>query len=335
MSFRHSYLKKKSEQIQIRGRTARQGKKGSFMIILNAQDLVDQFSIDSADLNTRMQSSGLYNYLDNKRNEFLNKKNEDRTGIVERSLELHNESLKYRQNLMDSIKGDISAKTNVIEYLESQNPEIKRKSRIICLSDATGSMKKVWNNAKRDIEEMILRITKIGGVGNCSLKWIGYRDYSDNPIVECSPWSTDPAVLQRFISNLKIDGGGNDGPEAVEIGMQSANMEEEVTRVILIGDASPHLEGKGNIVQHFNKVLETDYILEANEFARKNINVHCFYMNEEESLVKSFSQIAEITGGKASKFSNANSLIHIISESVLGDIGGEQLIDDYRKTYLS
>jgi hypothetical protein len=75
-------------------------------------------------------------------------------------------------------------------------------------------------------------------------------------------------------------------------------------------------------------------------------------MNEEESLVNSFKDIAILTGmvmysiiekwnnwhcigGKAALFSNANTLIDIVAENVLDDIGGDEMVLEYRKTYHS
>lgn len=76
-------------------------------------------------------------------------------------------------------------------------------------------------------------------------------------------------------------------------------------------------------------------------------------MNNEASLVASFKEIATITGmltiiskpkfailkmfvgGKAALFSNANTLIDIVAENVLDDIGGDDLVLEYRKTYHS
>jgi hypothetical protein len=223
---------------------------------------------------------------------------------------------------------------STVSYLERQNPSIKAKSRTICLSDATGSMHTVWRNAKTHITEMIRRITEIGGAGKSELKWIAYRDYSDAILLQQSEWSSNPSELEKFIAGIECTGGG-DTPEAVEMGLQAVNNTEGVTRVILIADAEPHLEGKGNVVAYHKKTLETDYIEQAKLLADKHIPVYCFYMNRHRPLVQSFEQIANITGGKATIFRDTNTLIDVISESVLDDIGGEELVLEYRKTYHS
>lgn len=80
-------------------------------------------------------------------------------------------------------------------------------------------MASMWNNAKSQIVEMVKRIIAVGGAGKSELQWVAYRDYCDDQKLECSPWSTNPAVLRDFINNIKCTGGG-DYPEAVELGLE-------------------------------------------------------------------------------------------------------------------
>lgn len=86
----------------------------------------------------------------------------------------------------------------------------------------------------------------------------------------------------------------------------------DVTRVVLIADAPPHLEPKGTKLSSHNHTLHTDYkeqarltqkkfydmtltLLKAAWLAKKGIPVYCFYMNNEATLVKSFTDIAILT----------------------------------------
>jgi len=204
----------------------------------------------------------------------------------------------------------------------------------MCISDATGSMSALWHNAKVYLKEMIDRIFKIGGIGSTQLCWVAYRDYSDTDILEQSAWSSDPNVLLSFISGIKCVGGG-DGPEAIEVALKLAADTPGVTRVLLIGDAEPHMEGKGNVVEYHKKKLETDYIEQSKRLATAGIPVYSFYMNTSANLVNSFTKISAITKGKASRLDNVDTLIDIVSENVLDDIGGEDLVIEYRKTYHS
>ena len=54
----------------------------------------------------------------------------------------------------------------------------RQHARLVCLSDATGSMRSLWNNAQSTINVMIRRIKEIGG-NNFDLLWVAYRDYSE------------------------------------------------------------------------------------------------------------------------------------------------------------
>ena len=52
------------------------------------------------------------------------------------------------------------------------------------------------------------------------------RDYSDTPRLECSAWSNNPAVLKDFINKIVCD-GGDDYPEAVELGLEQVRGRRE------------------------------------------------------------------------------------------------------------
>jgi len=322
-----------SEEVQIKGRTARQGRKGLFSMVLWADDLEREFKITKEELEEEKKGAGLYAYLNERRNQHFNARANDRKGIIERSLEAHKRSINYRDSF--KLKNSAEVEARRLEYLlEHNRGPRKGKARIMCLSDATGSMKPVWSKAKVQIGEMVHRITAIAGEGQAELKWVAYRDYSDDKILETSDWEDKPPELMKFIEGIKC-GGGGDGPEAVEIALEEANKTEGVTRAILIADAEPHLEGKGNTVIHHKKVLDTDYIEEAKRLKEKGVPVYCFYMNNGKELVESFTKIAEITGGKAALFHDANTLIDVIAENVLDDLGGDELVQVYRKTYHS
>ncbi len=140
-----------SEEIQIRGRTARQGKKGSFSLVLNQEDLIKQFSLTASIIEDQKKSTNLYEFLSKTRVAQFNKKSSDRRGIIDRSYQLHSESLVFRTNLVSNIN-----EKDIIAYLEKQNPGIKLKSRTICISDATGSMSSVWANAQKHIHKFLV-----------------------------------------------------------------------------------------------------------------------------------------------------------------------------------
>ncbi len=231
-------------------------------------------------------------------------------------------------------------------------------------------MERVWKQANQNIAEILDRIMTIGGKGKSDLMWVAYRDYSDNSPVEASQWSSHARTLQRFVEGISCE-GGDDFPEAVELGLKKANDAMGATRVILIGDAPPHMERKGTMLKAHKVVMPTDYIeqvcissllffsvymiVQAQQLAAKRIPVYCFYINNTfvEDLQKSFKEIASITGkiilflyslcffsqrytgGKVAPLTDVNNLVDIIVKTVVDDIGGDSLVEEYRKTYHS
>jgi hypothetical protein len=168
-------------------------------------------------------------------------------------------------------------------------------------------------------------------------------------VLEASPWTDDPASLVKFVGRIQcMSETGCDWPEAIEAALQYANNEAEApTRVVLIGDAPPHCEGKGNkikdLVPHPSNmalggflaggVLSTDYRQECARLAHKGIKVYSFYLHS--SAQREFDEISRSTGGESQKMDlrDTECLIHAICESALEDIGGTALRDTYRAQY--
>ena len=143
---------------------------------------------------------------------------------------------------------------------------------------------------------------------------------------------------------------GCDGPEAVEAALHYVNHDPEPpTRVLLIGDAPPHYEGKGSKLKDLtvhasnlepegyvpNGVMLTDYRVESANLKSKGIKVFPFYL---DTMVKpTFEEIAKLTGGEAKLMDvgDRESLIHAVCETALEDIGGATMQEKYRANYRS
>jgi len=271
-------------------------------------------------LKQKKKGEKLYEYLHKKRKDYFEDKAKERNLTITAAYERHVKSITYQQFL---IKGALETEEKeAIQFLTSINPGgpigIKR-SRTICISDATGSMGSIWRNAKIYVRKMISNIFEVCGEGSADLMWIAYRDYSDKKLLEASTWSNDPDYLLGFIEKIAPDGGG-DGPEAVEIGLERANQEDDVTMIILIADAEPHMEGKDNFCTYNKRKLHTDYKCEAAKFKAKNIPIHTFYMSKSGALKSSFEEIASITDGTSHYLESAEPLVHVVAKSVTMDI---------------
>ncbi|KAL4481675.1 hypothetical protein ABPG74_007764 [Tetrahymena malaccensis] len=94
-----------AEEIQIKGRTARQGQPGQFYIILNKQDIESQFQIKQDQIsqweNNRF-TKPLYEHLDKVRNDLEEKKYSDIEQHIQSSTQKHNDSMEFYENLQNS-----------------------------------------------------------------------------------------------------------------------------------------------------------------------------------------------------------------------------------------
>lgn len=220
------------------------------------------------------------------------------------------------------VKNEDTKHKTVKDERESRSPFRHKmgegKSTILLLFDATGSMQSLWDATKDIIEEMIKRITN---VGNVKIKCVAYRDYCDgDKIFQCSKWYNDAEPLLNFLGKIRCDGGG-DEPEAVEDALELAynEKEENVTRVILIGDAPPH---------SFEKATT-----QASRLGNKGIPVFSFRVGFSPSTSESFNQIARASNGRYADISNYKDLLDFMSVTIIHDVGGSEEVEKYIKRY--
>jgi hypothetical protein len=324
----------KSEELQMQGRTARQGKKGSYCMVLIESELTEKFGIIPGKCHS-IPRGELYIYLDGCRQKVHGESLLETQRSVIKAEERDALSRSY---LNAVIVGDKRIATRCLTDLYQSIEEDMRSlnfCRLVCLSDATGSMGGVWNATRLHIQEMLNRINEIGK-GRFELLWIAYRDYSESSILEKSKWSKNPKDLSEFVSSITCNGGG-DYEEAVELALNEANNEHDknpITRVLLIADAPPHYERCGEKLGGHNHVLSTDYRKETLRLKENGIPVYTFRLGHETRLVRTFKYIADETGGE-SQFLDINAggskvLMDCVCENALEDIGGSELVAEYR-----
>lgn len=192
----------------------------------------------------------------------------------------------------------------------------KKESRLLGLSDATGSMIGLWDSTKRHIKEMISRINEFGSF---EIKWVAYRDYCDGAgILESSAWHRKPEPLLRFIDSISCYGGG-DFPEAVEKALQYAVKDKKVSRIVLIGDAPPH--------------PERDYANQAMKLAKQGKPVFSFVVGYDPETTETFKRIAEITGGVSTQLNSADDLLDMVVLTMADEMGGKESVERYLGKY--
>ncbi|CAF3712910.1 unnamed protein product [Rotaria sp. Silwood1] len=240
------------------------------------------------------------------------------TKYVEHAREKHKIAKKFLSNL---ISGKIdSVKTFLIE--ENKGVEGSYTSRTVCLMDATGSMYYLLHKCKNTVDIMFERASAILKEQNIKsdsfqLQFVVYRNYNskEDKILQSSPWETKPDNLRAFMNTIEVEGGWNN--EAIEIGLWHANQENErenITQVILIGDAPPNTKDENSST--------------------------CFFVEQQAEII--FKQIAKQTGGRCEMLdinssSGSQMLTDLVTEEILRNIGGSTkgnaLVEAYGKRF--
>lgn len=354
-----------SEEIQIMGRTARQGQSGSYSMVLLASSL-ETYNILAEDIEEIRSTGVFHDTLNAKRNASFEAKYRENTRSIGTANTEHIESEKFVNALL---KGDI--KTQQL-FLGERNRAIVTSinSKTMVLMDATGSMAHLLLKAKNTVGDMFQRamqVLKDNGIDpDCfKLQFATYRDYDCglDGILQHSPWLNDPSSLSGFMSKIGAQGGG-DYEEAIEIGLQHANKEAEtgeLSQVILIADAPAKNQsqiadyrrkyGGGDKAWSTKFGAPTFWQAECQKLQRQEVPVHTFYMANNAQLVTNFREIAKATSGSGktarSEFLDVNGsqgaelLTNVVTEEILRNIGqglggserGEQLVKAYRAKF--
>ncbi|CAF4908972.1 unnamed protein product, partial [Rotaria sp. Silwood1] len=362
-----------SEEVQIKGRTARQGDYGSYCMILLDKDL-EKYQIDRNDIeNVRDGKSvairalttngnttespkkydSVYDLLDDRRTMFFKTKYEANKKHVEEARKRHEVGQKFLSSLNS---GNIDA---IKQFLIEENKGVEGSSisRTICLMDATISMSHLLQKSKNTVGTMLKRASAILTENNINsdsfrIQFVVYRNYCcrEDKILQHSPWETKADNLRAFMSTIAAEGGL--GNEAIEIGLQYANKENErenITQVILIGDAPPNTKTEVNDKRkchgedYWKKTKfaqPTYYKDELEKLIRDKVPVHAFFVAKRAE--QSFKEIANLTGGRCQLLdinSSAGSqlLTDLVTEEILRNVGGNSignaLVEAYRNKF--
>ncbi|ETO06880.1 hypothetical protein RFI_30511 [Reticulomyxa filosa] len=229
-----------SEEMQIKGRTARQGGYGSYSLILCDKSL-EKFLITVEDIAKAKKFGNVYMMLDEKRNKFFKDQYAENQKFVEKIKQEH----KSANDLITMLKSKRISEVKIKLCEQNRGATDKASSRTVVLMDATGSMSHLLQKAKNTVSTMFERITDILRESGYSpnifeMQFVVYRNYNapEDKILQVSPWESKPDNLRSFMENVIAEHGM--GNEAIEVGLAHVNREceiEEVSQVILIGDA--------------------------------------------------------------------------------------------------
>lgn len=344
-----------SEETQIKGRTARQGNKGSYSMVL-LDETLERFDIRSAEIERMKATEKMYSTIDAHRTRFFEGQYPENMRYVD---EIRADHLRAQGFVSALVAKDfVHAKAFLIE----QNRSVvaahaeAQTSRTICLMDATGSMSGLLQKSKNTVKVMFERAAAIldenGFSSAFELQFAVYRNYSSQKdlLLQYSTWEFKPANLRAFMDSISTSGG--QGHEAVEIGLWHVNQEMgrgEVTQVILIGDMPPnsHAEvaskrgGPGEAYWARTPfAVPTHYTTELEKIREKGIPVHAFYVKDNARVA--FSEIATATGGRTAALdidsdAGAEMLTDLVTEKILENVGGaeygERLVSAYRAKF--
>nr|VFK32445.1 MAG: hypothetical protein BECKMB1821G_GA0114241_11124 [Candidatus Kentron sp. MB]VFK35727.1 MAG: hypothetical protein BECKMB1821I_GA0114274_11404 [Candidatus Kentron sp. MB]VFK77447.1 MAG: hypothetical protein BECKMB1821H_GA0114242_11404 [Candidatus Kentron sp. MB] len=220
---------------------------------------------------------------------------------------------KNPSDLSKDMSASLSSRVSLDDVLKKYPA---KTSRIIGLSDATGSMSGLWSKTRDQLTEMITRIAQLG---ECELRWVAYRDYGDgNGLIESSHWEKKPEPLLRFIQSIHCY-GGQDWEEAVEKALAFAADDDLATCVLLIGDAPPH--------------SERDYRQQAERLGQINRPVFSFVVGGDPDTFRVFSEISQLSGGTCCHLEKVDDLLDVVVITAAHDMGGDALVLAYTQKY--
>ncbi|KAL4496499.1 hypothetical protein ABPG72_014729 [Tetrahymena utriculariae] len=301
----------KSEEIQAKGRTARQGEEGSYSMILEL-DMLQAFIKSDEEKHQMSQRNLCYDIIDNNR--------QTNFEIDFKSNMQYNQktSIKYHkqsETFLTLLKN--SKYTEVKKYLLQLNlgsKESKIFKTLIAL-DATGSMSGLITQAKNTIQTTFEQARDIlqqeGYDPQCFLVMISFfRSYSSkwDQIFQTTGWENNANKLRQFLQRVVATGGTCPG-EAVEVGLwweNKQNDENPINQVIVLGDQPANLENEAQ--NHRKKFGQSHwdttplkgvsyYVPECDKLKKKSVPVHTFYLNKCAKNI--YEDISRLTGGQS------------------------------------
>jgi energy-coupling factor transporter ATP-binding protein EcfA2 len=298
-----------SEEVQIRGRTARQGHPGSYCMVLGEGD----FEIGGiTDLNN-IPSEVVTKFTET-REARSTKKYSETANLVMMQKQQHEKSSKVLRLLFSNQTDDLPQLVTELQELNAVNIQIGgRTLRTMVLMDGTSSMGILFEQAKAKVKEIVTSVGNILKANNVNdgfeVQFVVYRNYNSPAelLLEFSSPSSDPNELFAFMNRTKIDGGW--GHEAIEVALWFVNrvLEDKpggIAQVILIGDAAPNTMTNVDEKRQYkgekywsatNYKTKTLYTNELAKIAAAKVPIHTNYL--ADCAKDTFEEIAKVTGG--------------------------------------
>jgi len=345
----------KSEEIQIKGRTARQGQPGSYSVVL-CQKHLERLGFEPEDLKAWRDAKQVYNSLSSASLSLCAEANLPRVDCARQCLQRHQQTLKCYQTDWGSISS-----SKIHSFLKSRNPSPASlgATKIVLAVDGTCSMTAVIGKTKVTITEMLRRISLVLEEAHAAdaayeIQIVAYRNYNAeqaHELLQVSSWYASPQLLADFLATVSASYGW--GEEAVELALAHAN-KVLADLVVIIGDAdaqsledvqSKRAESANAPWNHDPRFTEaTHYVPEAKLLAERECPVSTFFVPTKRRPYTSppvgFKEIASITNGTANildvndSVGGAKALTDAVCQQILtclGEKNGLDLVSLYNK----
>lgn len=193
--------------------------------------------------------------------------------------------------------------------------------------DTTGSMYAVLDEVRKNISEMLERLTT--DIPGLRVALIAHGDYGDIYETEIKDFGTTTADLVRFVTTVGRT-GGSDTPECYELVLQQARThlswrDGSSRALVLIGDAFPHEVGS-----HRNK-YKIDWKAEVELLRQLGVTVYCVQCHTHPLATRFMDHTSNATGGLRLSLSGIRGVRDFLMAIAYREGGSDALQDIYEK----
>ena len=354
----------RSEEVQIRGRTARQNKKGQYSLVTLASDFAEKLDISLIKLDEWTKAGKLYKELDRNRLKFSQEAARSQHEAAKLSLDKHKKTAEFQKQLEKAtspgargttVHAKMEAATRAVKFLQGQNKYVRQGNggvKAVLALDGTCSMSAVLTKTKAAIGQMLQRLQTVldeeGVTTGYELQIVVYRNYNANTaeeLLQVSTWEASPERLEAFLDDAPAEYGW--GNEAIELALAHAN-EEDADLVVIIGDAGPNDEDEVESKRRNSSAqwcqsprfqTPTWWEPEVERLLEREATISVFSCRSDGKMPPGLQAIADEGEGTATvldvndRARGGEILIGAVVKEVLDRIGGADLIAAYEDRY--
>lgn len=324
----------KSAETQFLGRTKRQGGNGSASMVLNFNDVEEEYHSfiseeDKMGLQKATDGVTLYSILDALRARKLEEQHSKYYDRMEEIRVVHIASIQLVEALHNSEESATDAELlhslstfNQFKTVITRSAHKETKAfNTICLIDATYSMFHTLEAVKNSVHKMYTRAQTIFDEAETQLpikpviniQFVFYRNYNSpyNEIMQCSPWYNPQNyhLAQQFLSRIQPKNGWVN--EAAEVAFAYVNrhlvVRNDVDQIIWIGDTSPNspeeiTEKRKKLTHPIREpfIEPVEFVSERQKIIEARIPIHAFLTytkHTSENAEKIYQETAQLSGG--------------------------------------